>query len=130
VLTEDDSWAAEQIASGTLSPEEAYASPLAHTITRWLGHDADPGWLPRLARFEPPGPGRLLLCSDGLWNYAATAAEVATAMGPTDDGLLVAARRLVDFANQAGGHDNITVVLVDVVGPPVPVPEPSKGQPA
>ncbi|HEX3620934.1 MAG TPA: protein phosphatase 2C domain-containing protein [Acidimicrobiales bacterium] len=122
VLTEDDSWAAEQVASGALTTEEAYASPMAHTITRWLGHDADPTWQPRLVRVEPPGPGRLVLCSDGLWNYAETGAEVAAAAGDGD--ALAVAQRLVAFANEAGGHDNITVVVVDLPVP-VPVPEPA-----
>lgn len=140
VLTEDDSWAAEQVAAGSLSSEEAYASPLAHTITRWLGRDADPSWGPRLARFEPPGPGRLVLCSDGLWNYAPSPAEIAAAAGGGDAAdVLAVARRLVAFANEAGGHDNITVVIVDIPGPATsmePVdearetaPAPPKGQP-
>lgn len=136
VLTQDDSWAAEQIASGASTPEEAYSSPLAHTITRWMGHDADRSWQPRLAHFEPPGPGRLILCSDGLWNYAETADAVAAAAGEGE--LLAVAQRLVTFANEAGGHDNITVVVVDVAGPTQatpddaapPDPEPSKGPPA
>jgi len=117
-LTEDDSWAAEQVAAGALTWEAASASPLAHTITRWLGRDADPSWRPRLAHFEPAGPGRLVLCSDGLWNYAPSPAEVAAAAngggGPVD--VLAVAQRLVAFANEAGGHDNITVVIVDVPG--------------
>jgi serine/threonine protein phosphatase PrpC len=119
VVTEDDSWAAEKIAAGALTPEEAYAHPLSHTITRWLGHDADPAWQPRIARFEFPGPGRLLLVSDGLWNYAETGPEVATAAG--DGPPIDVARRLVDFANAQGGHDNITVVVIEV--------DPPKGQP-
>ena len=111
-LTEDDSWAAEQIASGAQTAEEAYASPMAHTITRWLGRDADPSWAPRLAQFRPEGAGRLVLCSDGLWNYAETAPEIAAAAGEGD--ALVVAKRLVDFANGKGGHDNITVVVIDI----------------
>jgi serine/threonine protein phosphatase PrpC len=134
-LTVDDSWAAEQIASGAMTPEEAYAGPGAHVITRWLGADADPAWEVRPASFTAPGPGRLLLCSDGLWNYAETAAEVAAvaapaststsaSAGPPDD-LLTTARRLVDFANEKGGSDNITVVLVDLplaTAPPSTLP--------
>ena len=111
-VTEDDSWAAEKIAAGALTPEEAYAHPLSHTITRWLGHDADASWQPRIARFDFPGPGRFLLVSDGLWNYAETGPEVAAAAG--DGPPLDVARRLVEFANAAGGHDNITVVVVTV----------------
>lgn len=116
-LTEDDSWAADQVASGAATAEEAYASPMAHTITRWLGRDADPSWTPRLSEFRAPGPGGLVLCSDGLWNYAETAAEVAAAAAGGDGGdgdLLTVAKRLVDFANERGGHDNITVVVIDI----------------
>jgi serine/threonine protein phosphatase PrpC len=124
-VTEDDSWAAEKIAAGALTPEEAYAHPLSHTITRWLGHDADPSWQPRIARFDFPGPGQLLLVSDGLWNYAPSGPDVAAAAG--DGSPLEVARRLVDFANAQGGHDNITVVVV-VVDPSDPSEQP-KGQP-
>ncbi len=112
LLTEDDSWAAEQIAAGTLTPAEAYADPMAHTITRWIGRDADPSWRPRLLQFAAPAEGRLVLCSDGLWNYALGPSDVATAAGSGDP--ITGARRLTAFANDQGGHDNITVVVVDV----------------
>ena len=153
VLTEDDSWAADQVAAGTMTSEEAYASPMAHTITCWLGHDADPSWRPRLAHFDLAGPGRLILCSDGLWNYAPGAADIVAAASagagpeaaasagagpeaaaepaadPADAAgdVLAVAQRLVTFANEAGGHDNITVVVVDipvaVAAPPAPAGE-------
>jgi serine/threonine protein phosphatase PrpC len=121
LLTQDDSWAAEQIAAGTMTAADAYALPQAHTITRWIGHDADPNWRPRLTQFHASGPGRLVLCSDGLWNYALEAQDVAAAAGIGDP--LAVAQRLVAFANERGGHDNITVIVVDV-------PRPAKGQPA
>lgn len=111
-LTEDDSWAAELVASGGLTPEEASAHPMSHTINRWLGRDADPAWRPRVSRFDFPGAGRLVLVSDGLWNYAPTGADVAAAADTGSPAEV--ARRLVDFANQRGGHDNITVVVIDV----------------
>ncbi len=116
-LTTDDSWAAEVIGAGTMTAEEAYADRRAHVITRWLGADADPSWDARLSSFTAPGRGRLLLCSDGLWNYAETAADVAAAAAGDRTDLLPTARRLVDFANVAGGSDNITVVLVDLPRP-------------
>lgn len=112
VLTEDDSWAAEQIAAGTLSSEAAYADGGAHTITRWIGCDADAAWRPRLVQVQPEGPGRLVLCSDGLWNYAPTPADVA--MAASTGTPLEVAQRLTDFANDQGGHDNITVVVIDL----------------
>jgi serine/threonine protein phosphatase PrpC len=115
VLTADDSWAADEIAAHALPAEQAYADPRAHMITRWVGLDADPTWRPTLSQFEA-GRGRLLLCSDGLWNYAekpGVLAATATASGQ-DTSLAATARRLVRFANEAGGHDNITVVLADL----------------
>jgi serine/threonine protein phosphatase PrpC len=110
-LSTDDSLAEEMIAEGTLAEAEAMASPQAHVITRWLGADlADPQ--PHVVRFEPPGPGVVLVCSDGLWNYrpeAAGLAELALPAARTDP--LGTAAALVKFALDAGGIDNITVVL-------------------
>jgi serine/threonine protein phosphatase PrpC len=122
-LTVDDSWAMMQIESGALSRAEAFAHPMAHVITRWLAQDADPSWRPAIVRFEPPSSGRLLLVSDGLWNYTLEPDQLVAAMGPWGDEPLEVARRLVTFANQAGGSDNITVVAVDL-----PL-HPSKGTP-
>jgi len=65
-----------------------------------------------VTRFEPPGPGVLLLCSDGLWNYEPEAAKLAERALPealTDP--LAAAGALVEFALESGGVDNVTVVL-------------------
>ncbi len=118
MLTVDDSWAEEKISSGALTMEEAYEHPKAHMITRWLGKDADPEWKPRYRRFVVPGPGRLVLCSDGLWNYALTAAAVGAAAGEGD--ALTVAQRLTSFANEAGGSDNITVAVIEIdAAPPV-----------
>jgi serine/threonine protein phosphatase PrpC len=114
-LTTDDSWAAEQVASGAMSEADAMADPRAHAITRWLGSDAptDP---PHLSTFSPTAPGRLLVCSDGLWNYAPTAGELLELVDAQSAGAtpLELARALTDFALLAGGHDNITVVIADV----------------
>ena len=75
-LTTDDSLAQEMVNAGLLHQSEALTSPHAHVVTRWVG--ADPAEAPpHVATFEPPGPGVLLLCSDGLWNYQPEAAELA-----------------------------------------------------
>ena len=113
-ITVDDSWAELQIASGAMSRADAYAHPNAHVITRWLANDADPTWRPTRVDFDVPGPGRLLLVSDGLWNYTIEPATLVAATGDEPLGRLELARRLVTFANQAGGSDNITVVVVDL----------------
>lgn len=113
-LTVDDSWAELQIASGAMSRAEAYADRNAHVITRWVAADADPAWRPTIVNFDVPGPGRLLLVSDGLWNYTLEPAQLVAAVGDQPLAPVDLAGRLVTFANEAGGSDNITVVVVDL----------------
>ncbi len=69
---------------------------------------------PASSTFDVPGPGRLLLVSDGLWNYTLEPAHLVAAMGDPTSERIDLARRLVTFANDAGGSDNITVVVVDL----------------
>jgi PPM family protein phosphatase len=113
-LTEDDSWATHAIALGA-APEMALRDPKAHAITAWLGADAGPV-RPRTAGFTVTAPGHLVLCSDGLWNYLPDPARFADTVRDALDGrsLLDAAKQLAEFANAAGGADNITVVLIPV----------------
>jgi serine/threonine protein phosphatase PrpC len=113
-LTTDDSWAQEQIAEGLLTPAEAFRDPRSHAITHWVGADA-PSRPPGLVVHRPGRPGRLLLCSDGLWNYAPTPAELAALVRELPDGAAPAAvaRALTEVALTRGGRDNITVAVVD-----------------
>jgi serine/threonine protein phosphatase PrpC len=111
-LTEDDSWAARMVAAGLMSEAEAYADARAHAITGWLGADAvevDP----HVAAFQPEGPGVIVVCTDGLWNYAESAAEMAEAV-PADARTrpLHSARALLGVALDGGGHDNVTVAVL------------------
>ena len=110
-LTRDDSVAEQMVADGLLSEADALASAQGHVVTRWIGADvSDPA--PHVVRFEPPGPGAVLLCSDGLWNYQpepAKLAELALPAAIADP--LGAVRALVGFALEAGGMDNVTAVL-------------------
>jgi len=109
-LSPDDSWAADQIAGG-VDPAIAEADPRAHAITHWLGVDA-PALAPHVVTQAIDEPGRLLVCSDGLWNYASTIERLAPMVqsgSPLD-----AAQILNHFALEQGGHDNITVVVVTV----------------
>jgi serine/threonine protein phosphatase PrpC len=119
-LSTDDSLAEELVARGTMDEAQALATPQAHVITRWLGADLTE-LEPHVIRFEPPGPGVVLVCSDGLWNYRPEAAALAALALPdalTDP--LGAAAELVKFAIDAGGMDNITVVLVPIPLAPFP----------
>ncbi|CAL9439672.1 hypothetical protein SUDANB60_02200 [Streptomyces sp. enrichment culture] len=111
-LTEDDSWAAQMVAAGLMGEAEAYADHRAHAITGWLGADAYE-LEPHTAAFKPDRPGVVVVCTDGLWNYAESADEMAEAM-PADAAArpLHAARVLVGHALDGGGHDNVTVALV------------------
>jgi len=114
LLTQDDSLAAELMAAGTLSEADAATSPHAHVLTGWLGADAEIRE-PHTASFRPPGRGSLLLCTDGLWNYLPEADGLARLVRPKLAGDLAGgAADLLAFALEAGGHDNITIVLVTV----------------
>jgi serine/threonine protein phosphatase PrpC len=115
LLTADHSWAQEQVDAGALSAPQAAADPRAHTITRWLGRDA-PSEMPQLDTIRPEQPGRLVLCTDGLWNYAPEAAHIAAVLDALPPGAapIAAARALADFAITAGGHDNVTVAVIDI----------------
>ncbi|MFI9718205.1 protein phosphatase 2C domain-containing protein [Streptomyces sp. NPDC052396] len=111
-LTEDDSWAAQMVAAGLLSEAEAYADERAHAITGWLGADAYEVE-PHTAAYHPDRPGVVVVCTDGLWNYAETAEQMA-AVVPADARAhpLRSARHLVDYAIAGGGHDNVTVAVL------------------
>ena len=114
-LTEDDTWAGQLIAGGAVEEGEAYKAPHAHAILRWLGPDApqDP---PHVQAFVPEGPGLVLACSDGLWNYVWGAGDLAdivwAANGPQlPTPLAAGAVSLTAVALDGGGQDNITTVL-------------------
>jgi serine/threonine protein phosphatase PrpC len=110
-LTTDDSLAAQMVTAGLLSEAAALDSPQAHVVTGWLGADVS-DTAPHVATFEPPGPGVVLVCSDGLWNYEPDAAGLAARALPAAlSSPLDTARTLVEFALKAGGHDNVTVVI-------------------
>lgn len=115
----DDSAANEMIARG-VPRARAEASPEGHAITRWLGADAETV-VPSTGTTHAQGAGWVLVCSDGLWNYCSEAADVAdllhravAAHGPAPDAI---AGELVRWANEQGGHDNITAALARVEQP-------------
>jgi protein phosphatase len=112
LLTEDHSLLNEFIRAGLWSPDEAESFDQRNVITRAIGaEDA----LEVEFRVDAPQPGDVyLICSDGLHGMVA-AEEIASVLLKHDD-LTQAAFRLVELANDNGGEDNITVVLVRVVG--------------
>lgn len=109
----DHSIGAQLIANGT-PPAEAERDPGFHTITRWLGADSfDP--TPECVSQRLDEPGWVLVCSDGMWNYAPDADRLrelivtAQADGATDPTTI--AESMAAWANDQGGHDNISVAL-------------------
>lgn len=111
-LTEDDSWAAQMVAAGLMNEAEAYADERAHAITGWLGADAYE-LEPHTASFKPDRAGVVVVCTDGLWNYAEAVEDMARAV-PVDSALrpLHSAQVLVGHALDGGGHDNVTVAIL------------------
>jgi PPM family protein phosphatase len=112
-ITEDHSLVAELVRSGRLTPDEAGQHPHRSVITRALGTDAD---VAVDAIAVPTQPGDVfMLCSDGLSSMVDDAAILQQLERHRDD-LDAATRSLIDSANDAGGEDNITVVLFEVAG--------------
>lgn len=114
-LSVDHSLGTEMIASG-MTAAQAEAEPTSHTITRWLGADSvNP--TPEIMTINPTGPGWLMVVSDGMWNYASSPPALALVMlraaadlGPAVTPLAIA-ESMAAWANDQGGHDNITVAL-------------------
>ena len=109
-LTTDHSWVAEQVAQGYMTEEEAEQSPKRNIVTRALGVestvDVD------LAEIPVFNGDLLLLCSDGLTRGVHSGDILRTLDYDVD--LNEKTDRLVSLANQAGGDDNITVLLVAI----------------
>jgi protein phosphatase len=107
-LTEDHTLIAWQLKQGLITPQEALRSPHRNVITRAVGNREYVQVDTRCLRLA--AGMRFLLCSDGLHGYLQEndIPQVLGAGGPA------AVRRFVDLANQRGGKDNITAVLVEI----------------
>ena len=111
-LTRDDSWLTQVVSAGTMTPAQAAADRRANAITAWLGEDANQ-IDPHVVTLEPEGPGVVVVCTDGLWNYFNTVDELVAALPARAlDAPFDAARQLVEIALRRGGHDNITVAVI------------------
>jgi len=107
-LTVDHTLVQAMVQQGVLTAEQAQTHPDKHVLTQAIG---------TLGRLEPqvlqlrvPARGRLLLCSDGL--HDALSPDEIDRLARAED-LDEAARALVARANELGGHDNVTVLLVE-----------------
>jgi serine/threonine protein phosphatase PrpC len=111
-LSRDDSFAQELMTQG-MARNDAETHEQAHAITKWLGRDAH-DIVPAIGSWSLVEDGWLVVCSDGLWNYASTATDLGSQLDAASahggDAVAVA-RRLVAWANSRGGKDNVTVAL-------------------
>ena len=137
-LTTDHTWVQEAVEKGILDPQQARNHPNVHVIRRYLGSVKLPEVDFRLKLSEsensiqssknqgaPVQPEDiLLLCSDGLTDMV-YADEIQQIISESEN-LKTAAQKLVAKANERGGHDNITVIVISIPKPR-PVEEKKKG---
>ncbi|MEP6958816.1 MAG: Stp1/IreP family PP2C-type Ser/Thr phosphatase [Nitrospirota bacterium] len=107
-LTTDHSWVAEQLLKGFITEEEAERSPRRNIVTRALGVESSIDV--ELTEVPVKSGDMLLLCSDGL-TRGVHPNDILHILSGSED-LPTMSNRLIDMANEAGGDDNTTVVIV------------------
>lgn len=108
-ITNDHSWVFEQVQAGMLTEAEAEKHPLRNVITRALGGALQV--TPDASEIEARSGDVFLLCSDGLTGMVPEN-EIARIVTATNGDLEKACQELIDAANERGGLDNVTAVLV------------------
>jgi len=108
-LTRDDSWVSAAWAEGILSASEIEKHPLRNVITKAVGAkdtiDLD------IVEHHFSNGDVAILCSDGLHSMIGDE-EIQRLLNPVPETLTAAAQKLIDAANEAGGKDNVSVVLL------------------
>ncbi|NMC63040.1 MAG: Stp1/IreP family PP2C-type Ser/Thr phosphatase [SAR324 cluster bacterium] len=110
-LTEDHTLVKELVKSGAISAAQAENHPISHMLTRSLGPSEDTVIDLVLSPDGPVQGDVYLLCSDGLYNLVQESEFNSLIQGVS---LEEAAKKLVALANERGGTDNITVMLVEI----------------
>ena len=110
-LTHDHSWVEEQVRAGTLTPTAARQHPWRNVVTRALSGGEDPEV--DVTEVVPRPGERYLLCSDGLFTVLSDA-RIAELLGDMKASLDAIAGALVAAANDAGGPDNITALILQI----------------
>jgi len=122
-VTQDHSWVAEQVRMGLLTEEQARVHAHRNVITRSLG--TQPTITADLFVETIHEGDRIMLCSDGLYGYVDEQAMMRDIVALNSPEMTV--RQLIDMANENGGPDNISSIIVDIleapeVSGPVPLP--------
>jgi serine/threonine protein phosphatase PrpC len=108
-LTRDDSWVSAALGEGILNSDDVEHHPLRNVITKAVGA-RDAIDLDVLAHDLQAGD-LVMLCSDGLHSMVSDQ-EIGRILQSSPDSLEEASARLIEAANEAGGRDNVTVVLL------------------
>ena len=111
-LTQDHSVISELIEKGRIEPEEAADHDARGQITRYVGMEEKAR--SHVRSFALKKADRILLCTDGLTDMVADKSIAAILKAETDP--QAACKSLVAAANEAGGHDNITALVIDWLG--------------
>ena len=113
-ITNDHSWVEEQVRAGTLTPTAGRQHPWRNVVTRALSGGEDPEV--DVTEVTPIPGERYLLCSDGLFGVVADS-RIAQLLGQQHVALEVICRGLIAAANEAGGPDNITTLILQIDAP-------------
>ncbi len=113
-ITRDHSFSQELVDAGMVSAEEARVLPAKNLVTKALG--ATPELEPEVHDYDVLAGDIVLMCSDGLTEMV-THLEIGGLIAGCGYDVVESARRLIDLANEAGGRDNTSVILVRVAGP-------------
>lgn len=108
-VTRDHSYVEEMVQMGTLNREDARTNEYKNVITRALGGAENV--IPDFFEIEIEDNSRILMCTDGLTNMV-TDKEIESVMSGNDD-IMNKADKLVMMANQNGGKDNISVIIIE-----------------
>ncbi|HMM82548.1 MAG TPA: protein phosphatase 2C domain-containing protein [Terrimesophilobacter sp.] len=112
-ITVDHSVVQELVTAGLISTADAARHPNSNVVTRAVGFNAEP--VPDFWLLPVTAPSRLLVCSDGLTREVSELAlreHLASGRAPQETAIA-----LVDDALEAGGRDNVTAIVVDVLAP-------------
>jgi protein phosphatase len=113
-ITNDHSWVEEQVRAGTMTATAARQHPWRNVVTRALSGGEDPEV--DVTEVVPSIGERYLLCSDGLFAVVSDD-QIAAVLGASGVPLGDLSQRLIDAANDAGGPDNITALVLEVNAP-------------
>jgi protein phosphatase len=113
-ITDDHSWVEEQVRAGTMSSSAARQHPWRNVVTRALSGGSDPEI--DTVELSPRAGERLLLCSDGL-SGVVPHEVIASILGDRNASLDAICERLIAAANEGGGPDNVTVLVIQIDAP-------------